>query len=188
MMKIGSLLAVSALALGLGACGETRNERTLSGALIGTAAGAAIGGAVTGKAGGAAGGRRARRRHRRDHRLGIRPEPAPRALLRGKPLRRARPRSVLMTAEVAWPEIVDRRASFGRPFFSIARAAPRWRSAGLPRRRGTAPWPCSRIPAARRPGRNRARCPAPACTNIRPSFTTAVRSTMQVSISPSAPK
>ncbi|MFC3693788.1 glycine zipper domain-containing protein [Chenggangzhangella methanolivorans] len=53
MKKVGSLIAVSALALGLAACGETRNERTLSGALIGTAAGAAIGGAVTGKAGGA---------------------------------------------------------------------------------------------------------------------------------------
>lgn len=53
MKKIGSLIAVSALALGLAACGETRNERTLSGALIGTAAGAAIGGAVTGKASGA---------------------------------------------------------------------------------------------------------------------------------------
>lgn len=53
MKKIGSLIAISALALGLAACGETRNERTLSGALIGTAAGAAIGGAVTGRASGA---------------------------------------------------------------------------------------------------------------------------------------
>ena len=53
MIKVGSLIAVSALALGLAACGETRNERTLSGALIGTAAGAAIGGAATGHAGGA---------------------------------------------------------------------------------------------------------------------------------------
>lgn len=53
MKKIASLAAVSALALGLAACGETRNERTLSGALIGTAAGAAIGGAVTGRASGA---------------------------------------------------------------------------------------------------------------------------------------
>jgi osmotically inducible lipoprotein OsmB len=53
MKKIGSLAAVAALALGLAACGETRNERTLSGALLGTAAGAAIGGAVTGKASGA---------------------------------------------------------------------------------------------------------------------------------------
>lgn len=53
MKKIGSLIAVSALALGLAACGETRNERTLSGALIGTGVGAAAGGLITGHAGGA---------------------------------------------------------------------------------------------------------------------------------------
>lgn len=53
MKKIGSLLAVSALALGLAACGDTRNERTLSGALIGTGVGAAAGGLITGKASGA---------------------------------------------------------------------------------------------------------------------------------------
>lgn len=53
MKKVGSLIAVSALALGLAACGETRNERTLSGALIGTGVGAAAGGLITGKASGA---------------------------------------------------------------------------------------------------------------------------------------
>lgn len=53
MTKVGSLIAVSAVALGLAACGETRNERTLSGALIGTGVGAAAGGLITGRAGGA---------------------------------------------------------------------------------------------------------------------------------------
>ncbi|MDR4307007.1 cell envelope biogenesis protein OmpA [Chelatococcus sambhunathii] len=53
MKKVASLAAISALALGLAACGETRNERTLSGALIGTGAGAAIGGLATGSATGA---------------------------------------------------------------------------------------------------------------------------------------
>jgi hypothetical protein len=53
MKKIASIIAVSALSLGLAACGETRNERTLSGALIGTGVGAAAGGLITGKAGGA---------------------------------------------------------------------------------------------------------------------------------------
>ena len=53
MMKFASLAAISALALGLAACGETRNERTLSGALIGTGVGAAVGGLATGHAGGA---------------------------------------------------------------------------------------------------------------------------------------
>lgn len=53
MKKIGSLIAVSALALGLAACGETRNERTLGGALIGTGVGAAAGGLITGNATGA---------------------------------------------------------------------------------------------------------------------------------------
>lgn len=53
MKKVLSLVAISAVAIGLAACGETRNERTLSGALIGTGAGAAIGGLATGTAGGA---------------------------------------------------------------------------------------------------------------------------------------
>ncbi|WP_020178496.1 YMGG-like glycine zipper-containing protein [Methylopila sp. M107] len=53
MKKIGSLIAISGLALGLAACGETRNERTLSGALIGTGVGAAVGGLATGNASGA---------------------------------------------------------------------------------------------------------------------------------------
>jgi hypothetical protein len=53
MKKISSLVAISALALGLAACGETRNERTLSGALIGTGVGAAAGGLIAGNATGA---------------------------------------------------------------------------------------------------------------------------------------
>jgi osmotically inducible lipoprotein OsmB len=53
MNKTASIIAVSALALGLGACGETRNERTLSGALIGTGVGAAAGGIIGGNATGA---------------------------------------------------------------------------------------------------------------------------------------
>ncbi|GLK80779.1 glycine zipper domain-containing protein [Methylopila turkensis] len=53
MKKIATLTLVAGLGLGLAACGETRNERTLSGALIGAGTGAVIGGAATGKAGGA---------------------------------------------------------------------------------------------------------------------------------------
>ncbi|HVI29122.1 YMGG-like glycine zipper-containing protein [Hansschlegelia sp.] len=53
MKKIGSIVAISAVALGLAACGETRNERTLSGALIGTGVGAAAGGLIAGNATGA---------------------------------------------------------------------------------------------------------------------------------------
>ena len=53
MKKLGSIVAISAVALGLAACGETRNERTLSGALIGTGVGAAAGGLIAGNATGA---------------------------------------------------------------------------------------------------------------------------------------
>jgi len=40
----------------LAGCGETRQERTLTGAAVGGAAGAIIGGAATGRAGGAVAG------------------------------------------------------------------------------------------------------------------------------------
>ncbi|MDR6286061.1 putative membrane protein [Methylopila jiangsuensis] len=53
MKKFATLTLIAGLGLGLAACGETRNERTLSGALIGAGTGAAIGGLATGKAGGA---------------------------------------------------------------------------------------------------------------------------------------
>lgn len=53
MKKIATLTLIAGLGFGLAACGETRNERTLSGALIGTGVGAAAGGLITGRAGGA---------------------------------------------------------------------------------------------------------------------------------------
>ncbi|HEY0292130.1 MAG TPA: YMGG-like glycine zipper-containing protein [Hansschlegelia sp.] len=53
MKKTATIIAVSALALGLAACGETRNERAMSGALIGTGVGAAAGGLIGGNATGA---------------------------------------------------------------------------------------------------------------------------------------
>jgi hypothetical protein len=53
-----TLLMAGALtsALVLSGCGETRQERTLTGAAVGGATGAIIGGAATGRAGGAVAG------------------------------------------------------------------------------------------------------------------------------------
>ena len=51
-----SLVIVSMLALGLGACSTARENRVLTGAAIGGAAGAVIGGATTGTGGGALAG------------------------------------------------------------------------------------------------------------------------------------
>ncbi|WP_020185211.1 glycine zipper domain-containing protein [Methylopila sp. 73B] len=48
MNKIATLTLVTAMGLGLAACGETRNERALSGGLIGAGAGAVVGSAVSG--------------------------------------------------------------------------------------------------------------------------------------------
>ena len=56
-MKKALLLAGAvSSALFLSGCGETRQERTLSGAVVGGTAGALIGGAATGRAGGAVAG------------------------------------------------------------------------------------------------------------------------------------
>ena len=44
------------MALALGGCGQTREDRAVNGALLGGAAGALIGGAATGLAGGALAG------------------------------------------------------------------------------------------------------------------------------------
>lgn len=62
MIRSATLIGISALALGLAGCGDTKTERGLSGAGIGAAAGAATGAATGGSVlggaalGGAAGG------------------------------------------------------------------------------------------------------------------------------------
>ena len=48
-----SILIVTALTLGLGACATERENRALGGAALGAAGGALIGAAATGRAGGA---------------------------------------------------------------------------------------------------------------------------------------
>ncbi len=48
MKRLATLAMVSALGLGLAACGETRSERAVSGGLIGAGAGALVGSAVSG--------------------------------------------------------------------------------------------------------------------------------------------
>lgn len=49
-------LVLGTLALGLAACGSTREDRALTGGLIGAGAGAAIGGAASNSVGGAVAG------------------------------------------------------------------------------------------------------------------------------------
>ena len=50
------IAAALSSALALGGCGQTRDERTVNGAVVGGAAGALIGGAATGRVGGAVAG------------------------------------------------------------------------------------------------------------------------------------
>jgi hypothetical protein len=56
MKKVVLLAMAFASALALGGCGPTREDRAVSGAVVGGAAGALIGGAATGRAGGALAG------------------------------------------------------------------------------------------------------------------------------------
>jgi len=51
---VKKILIASILTIGLAGCGETRTDRTLTGAAIGGVSGAAIGGLATGTGGGAA--------------------------------------------------------------------------------------------------------------------------------------
>jgi len=53
---IKKFIVLALLAVGLAACGSTREDRALTGGLIGAGAGAAIGGVATGTAGGAVAG------------------------------------------------------------------------------------------------------------------------------------
>ena len=100
MKKVCSLIAISSVALGLAACGETRNERTLSGALIGTGVGAAVGGLATGNAAGGAlvGGALGAGTGAIIGSQTRGPGRSPRPLLRGEPLRRALSRALQLTA------------------------------------------------------------------------------------------
>lgn len=50
------LLILGLIAVGLAACGPTRQDRAVTGGLVGAGAGALIGGAATGRAGGAIAG------------------------------------------------------------------------------------------------------------------------------------
>jgi len=50
------LIVLALVAFGLAACGATRQDRAVTGGLIGAGAGAAIGAAATGSAGGAVAG------------------------------------------------------------------------------------------------------------------------------------
>ncbi|HVV95166.1 MAG TPA: cell envelope biogenesis protein OmpA [Hyphomicrobiales bacterium] len=56
MKKVIVLAVLATSAVGLAACGPTREDRAVSGGLIGAGAGAAIGAAATGTAGGAIAG------------------------------------------------------------------------------------------------------------------------------------